>query len=346
MAVSYRKLVNQIAATGLMSRAEIQALVKEAPAELQPKDGEQLAGFLVEQKKLTEYQSRQILEGNGQSLLLGDYVILDELGQGGMGAVLKARHTHLERTVAIKVLEPQFGQTPKALARFRREVKATSRLQHPNIVVAHDAGETDGKHYLVMEYIEGTNLRELVEEIGPLSAGQAVHCVLEAARGLEYAHVHGVVHRDVNPSNIVLDSNGVIRILDMGIARVESPDDEQSQLTAVGQILGTVDYMAPEQALDAKSADPRADIYSLGVTLWYVLTGAVPYPADTMMGKLVAHQKEPIPSLPEACPQASPEVDQVFRRMLAKSPEERYQTMTDVITDLEQCREARGSDSQ
>ncbi len=337
MAVSFRKLVSWIDACGVMSRADVQALVKELPPEQQPKDGEQLAQFLVEQKKLTGYQSRQILAGNGKSLLLGNYVILDELGQGGMGTVFRARHRSMERVVAVKVLAQEFGQRPNALARFQREVKATSRLQHPNIIVAHDAGETGGMHYLVMEYIEGTNLKTLVEETGPLSEERAVYCIAEAARGLEYAHAHGVVHRDVNPTNILLDAKGTVRILDMGIVRVESADADQAQLTAIGQILGTLDYMAPEQALDAKSADSRADIYSLGITLWYVLTGHVPYPGDSMMGRLVAHRTTPIPSLQEACPQASSDIDQVFRRMVAKTPEDRYQNMSDVIADLERC---------
>lgn len=327
--------MNLVDASGLMPRAEIQALVRELPKASQPKDGEQLAQLLVERQKLTGYQSRQLMAGNGKSLLQGNYVILDELGQGGMGTVFRARHRSMERVVALKILVPELSQRPNALARFQREMKATSRLEHPNLIVVHDAGESDGTYYLVMEYIEGTDLKTLVDQTGPLPEDRAIFCIAEAARGLEYAHAQGVIHRDVNPSNILLDSSGTTKILDMGIARVQSAEEDQAQLTAIGQILGTLDYMSPEQAVDARKADTRADIYSLGITLWYVLTGQVPYPGDTMMGRLVAHRTSPIPSLQDACPELSSEVDQVFRRMVAKTPEDRYQTMTDVIVDLE-----------
>ena len=339
MAVSLEQFVDRIADSGLLSRADVQALLEEAPTELRPKDGEQLARLLVKQKKLTAYQAHQIDAGKGKSLILGNYVILDKLGQGGMGMVLKAEHKRMERLVALKVLSPSAVDSPEAVQRFHREVKAAARLEHQNIVTAYDADEADGTHFFVMQYVEGKDLSALVKERGVMSADKAVSCILQAARGLEYAHEQGVVHRDIKPANLLLDSKGTIKILDMGLARLESTVDEpeQAELTSTGQIMGTVDYMAPEQALSTKAADARSDIYSLGITLWYLLTGKAAYDGDSLMSKLLAHQQAPIPSLSEACPEASAELDEVFQRMVAKKAENRYQSMSEVLADLESC---------
>jgi formylglycine-generating enzyme required for sulfatase activity len=252
--------------------------------------------------------------------------------------VLKAEHRRMERLVALKVLSPKFTESPAAVARFQREVKAAAKLNHQNIVTAYDADEAGGTHFLVMEYVEGTDLSALVKKDGPLPFDRALHCVIQAARGLEYAHGRGVVHRDIKPANLLLDRDGTVKILDMGLARLDSAGEHQDELTGTGQIMGTIDYMAPEQALSTKSADRRADIYSLGITLWYLLTGRPAYSGDTAMAKLLAHRERAIPSIRDACPAAPPSLDAVFARMVAKTPEARYQTMTEVIADLERCR--------
>ena len=338
VAVSLDQFVSQLVASSLMSADAVAALIDSLPADKKPQDGEKLARELVRQKKLTAYQAQQIYAGKGKSLVLGNYVILDKLGQGGMGLVLKAEHRRMERLVALKVLSPTVTKTPEALRRFQREVKAAARLTHPNIVTAYDADEAGGTHFLVTEYVDGTDLAAIVKEKGPLPLGQALDCILQAARGLQYAHEHGVVHRDIKPANLLLDRQGTVKILDMGLARLESAGAEQDQLTGTGQIMGTVDYMAPEQAMNTRHADQRADIYSLGVTLWYLLTGRPLFEGETTVEKLMGHQTKPVPSLRGACPDVSPQLDAAFAKMVAKLPTARYQTMAEAIADLEQCR--------
>ncbi len=335
MAASLVQFVNLLADSGLLAPGDVQALVDALPAHQRPRDGQQLARLLVKQRKLTPYQVQQIEAGQGPSLTLGNYVVLEPLGQGGMGILLKAQHKRMKRLVALKILSPNVTKTPEGLVRFQREVEAAAKLEHPHIVTAYDADEAEGTHFLVMEYVDGTDLAALVKERGPLSVPQVVSCILQTARGLQYAHGRGVVHRDIKPSNLLLDQEGTVKILDMGLARMESAGADQDQLTGTGQIMGTVDYMAPEQAMDTRSADARADIYALGITLWYLLVGEPAYEGQSVLAKLLAHQEAPIPSLQAACPGASAELEAIFARMVAKHPEDRYQTMGEVIADLE-----------
>lgn len=339
MADSLDQFIKRVTDIGLHSEGDIETLLDGLPAGQRPRDGEQLARELVRQEKLTDYQAKAIQQGTERELVLGNYVIQDKLGQGGMGMVLKAEHKRMGRLVALKVLAPEAVKSPDAVQRFHREVQAAARLEHPNIVIAFDADEANGTHFLVMQYVEGKDLSALVKEQGSLSVDKAVSCVLQAARGLEYAHAEGVIHRDIKPANLLLDSKGVVKILDMGLARLEgsASDLDQAELTGTGQIMGTVDYMPPEQALSTKSADARSDIYSLGITFWYLMTGRAAYDGETLMAKMLAHRETPVPSLTAIRSDASAELESVFAKMVAKKSEDRYQSMSEVVVALEHC---------
>ena len=206
-------------------------------------------------------------------------------------------------------------------------------------MTAYDAGEHEGLQYLVMEYVEGKDLAAIVQERGPLPIAEAVDYVIQAARGLQYAHKHQIVHRDIKPSNLLLDKEGTVKILDMGLASIAglADDPARDRLTGSGQMMGTCDYMAPEQALDAHHADARADIYSLGCTLYRLLTGHVLYKGESLIQVLLAHRESPIPSLCQARPDVPPQLDAAYQKMVAKKPEDRYQSMTEVLDALETC---------
>ncbi len=327
---------------GLVTGDVVAAIVAGLPADALPQDGEQLARELVRQNKLTKFQAEQIYSGRGNSLTLGNYVILDKLGQGGMGMVLKAEHKRMKRIVAIKVMSGAALKSRDAVKRFHREVEAAAKLSHPNIVAAFDADEAGGTHFLVMEYVAGSDLSQIVKQGGPQTVAKALDYMLQAARGLEHAHQQGLVHRDIKPANLLLDQKGTVKILDMGLARFDdalssSPGPVREGLTTTGTIMGTVDYMSPEQALDTKHADARSDIYSLGISLHYLLAGRVVFEADTIMKKLLAHRDQPIPSLRTIRPEVSPELDAAFQKMIAKNPADRFQTMPEVIAALQAC---------
>jgi serine/threonine protein kinase len=236
----------------------------------------------------------------------------------------------MRRTVAVKVLPASMTKNKEAIKRFQREVVAAAQLEHPNVVGALDADEIDGKHLFVMQFVDGRDLSAVFKKNGPLAVDQAIDCIVQAARGLEYAHGRGVIHRDIKPANLLLDSSGTVKILDMGLARFSDAADvgAQAELTHTGQIMGTVDYMSPEQAVNTKTADARADIYSLGISLYFLLTGNPPYQAETLTARLLAHQNDPIPVLSQVRADVPPTLDAVFAKMIAKSAEQRYQSMT------------------
>ncbi|QDU31402.1 Serine/threonine-protein kinase PknB [Anatilimnocola aggregata] len=334
MAVALETVVKQLEDSGIVAQGKLENFI---PPKAAPKDAHELVAQLVKEHHLTKFQAAQVAAGKSKSLILGEYTILDRIGAGGMGQVLKALHRRMDRTVAIKMLPSATMKDAAAIARFEREVRAAAKLSHPNIVAAHDAGQANGVHFLVMEYVEGQDLSALVKKNGAFPVAKATNYILQAARGLEFAHGEGVVHRDIKPANLLLDKKGVVKILDMGLARIESDGETatQAELTGTGAVMGTVDYMAPEQAMSTKSADARADIYSLGCSLFYLLTGKPTFEGETITAKLVAHQAHPIPELRKACSEASAELESVFSKMLAKKLEDRYQSMSEVIADLE-----------
>jgi eukaryotic-like serine/threonine-protein kinase len=302
-----------------------------------------LARALQKAGRLTAYQAAALYQRKSRGLLIGNYLILDKLGAGGMGMVFKARHRKLGRVVAVKILPPSFARDRTAVLRFQREVEAAGRLKHPNIVAALDANEDRGVHFLVMEYVEGRDLDGVVRQCGPLSVPQAIDYLTQAARGLEAAHAEGIVHRDIKPSNLMLDAQGAVRVLDLGLARMVDASNPFGQvaggrLTESGMYMGTVDYMAPEQADDSRLADHRADIYGLGCTIHYLLTGREPFTGETVLKRLMAHQERPAPLLRATRPDVPAALDDTFQKMLAKRPADRPPSMTAVITLLEACR--------
>jgi serine/threonine protein kinase len=298
---------------------------------------EQLAGRLVQDGLLTDFQARQLLRSRWQGFLLGGkYRILEEIGSGGMGQVLLCEHTRLHVPVAVKVLPPNKSADPVVLERFHREARAALTLSHPHLVRAFDIDEDGAFVFIVMEFVHGRSLLALVQEKGPLPVPFAAACVRQAALGLEYACLHGLVHRDVKPGNILLDRYGTIKILDLGLARFFH--DARDQLTreqAGGSILGTADYMAPEQALDSHKATIQSDVYSLGATFYFLLAGQAPFADGSVAQKMLAHQVRQPPPLGTWRDDVPPEVEEVVRRMMAKDPQERYSRPREVFQALE-----------
>ncbi|QDT24390.1 protein kinase domain-containing protein [Gimesia chilikensis] len=343
MSLSLEQFVSQLEESGVISAVDIAVFQKsQSPA---AESAEDLGKLLVKHKKVTKLQAQFVYQGKGKQLLLGNYLILDKIGAGGMGDVYLAEHRRMERRVALKTLPAAMTKDTQSIQRFHREVKAAAKLTHPNIVTAHDADEANGVHYFVMEYVEGIDLSAVVKKQGVLKVDVAVDYILQAAKGLEYAHEEGVIHRDIKPANLLLDKKGTIKILDMGLARIEDEAHEipATQLTQDGSVMGTVDYMAPEQAKDTHTADARSDIYSLGCSLYYLLTGESVYRGSTMVNRIMAHQNDPIPSLTGKHILISQDIDAVFQKMVAKKPEDRFQSMSEVIVAIENCIQMKSS---
>jgi tRNA A-37 threonylcarbamoyl transferase component Bud32 len=293
-----------------------------------------LAVQMVKAGVLTPFQVNFLLTGRFRGLRLGPYRLLERIGEGGMGEVYLAEHMTMRRRVAIKVLPPNQAADAANVERFLREARAVAQLNHPNIVRAFDIGHDAGVHFLALEYIQGRGLNELVKD-GALPIDRAANYIAQAALGLQHAFENGLVHRDIKPANLLVDKRGIVRVLDLGLARFF--DDRQDNLTRnfdKDMILGTVDYIAPEQAHDSSEVDIRADIYSLGVTFYELLTGQIPFRGSATQ-KIVAHQRfDPKPVL-ELRPEVPPGLAAVVARMMAKDPDERFATPVEVALALQ-----------
>jgi serine/threonine protein kinase len=294
--------------------------------------------LLPERKAKYDEKLRRQLEATSEvGTQLGEYVLEAKLGEGGMGAVYRARHTKLGRLVAVKVLSKGRLQDRHAATRFEREIAAIGRISHPNIVSALDAREIAGTHFLVMEYVEGMHLGEILRRCGPLSLPDTCALVFQTALGLQCAHENGLVHRDIKPSNLMLTAQGVVKILDLGLVRIqaetEAEDSTVEEVTGMGQALGTVDYMAPEQVADSRSVDIRADIYSLGITCYKLLSGQAPFSGSnyrTAIDKLVARVQKDPPPINSVRRDVPPPLAALIARMLARDPTARYATPRDL----------------
>ena len=299
-----------------------------------PSDPSKLAGLLVHDALLTYFQADQILQGKWKRFSIGKYKVLERLGTGGMGQVFLCEHKVMKRRVAVKVLPAAKAQDPAALERFYREARAVAALDHPNIVRAYDIDQDGGLHFLVMEYVDGINLQDLVKKVGPLDITRACHYIYGAAVGLQHAHEMGLVHRDIKPGNILVDRSGVVKILDMGLAKFFHDDDDKLTKKYDENILGTADYLAPEQALDSHTVDIRADIYSLGATFYFLLTNQPLFAEGTVAQKLLWHQtREPIP-LRSIRPDVPQELADLIAKMMAKDPAQRFQIPAEVMAAL------------
>jgi serine/threonine protein kinase len=333
------QFIRKVSDSGLVSSEELVMFCASHSQEQRVQTPEDLQRQLLENGLLTDYQVEALEANDARPLVIGDYIILEKIGQGGMGIVYKARHRRMKRVVAVKMLPTTVDNRDHVLRRFEREVEVAAKLNHPNIVTALDSREQDGQHVLIMEYVEGEPLSDIVERDGPMTVKQAVRCVSQVAAGCEHVHDLGVVHRDLKPANILLDKNGTVKILDVGIAWVDSADDEESlaertQLTNEGVLMGTPDYMSPEQAVDSHNVDHRTDIYSLGCTLYFLITGRPVFSGRTPIQTLVAHRESALPSLRDRRPDVPDILDAIYLRMIAKRVEDRYQSMSELLVDL------------
>ncbi len=304
-----------------------------------PNSDEKIAAALVKQELLTRWQVDKLLAGKHKGFMLGKYKLLSHLGKGGMSQVYLAEHTLMKRKVAIKVLPANRVEDSTYLERFRIEARAAAKLDDPNIVRAYDIDQDGKTHYLVMEYVNGKDLHVLVKDIGPLDYNRAADYIAQVACGLHHAHDMGLIHRDIKPANCLVDGKGTVKLLDMGLARLVG-DEASLTLDNNENVLGTADYLPPEQALNSHTADQRADIYSLGCTLYFLLTGHPPFPDGTISERLLKHQVEQAPSIFKDRPEAPPGLVNICNRMMAKKPEDRFQTagivaqrLTDWLSD-------------
>jgi serine/threonine protein kinase len=295
------------------------------PAEIASRVGlslQELQNYLQDSRAVTRHRADAPTQGLER---LGEYMLGEKLSDGGMGSVYRARHQRLGRLVAVKLIRSDFGNHPTLVARFEREMRAIGALEHPNVIEALDAGEHRGQLYLVMRLLEGQDVARLVTKYGPLRPADAAEIIRQAALGLQYLHERGLVHRDVKPSNLFLTNDGTVKLLDLGLAKWATSHDRTAELTSAGVMLGTVDFIAPEQQVDATTVTIAADIYALGCTLYALLAGKSPFHGyHDAEAKLAAHRSEPPPDLSLVQPELPRGMHQVLERMLAKNPGDRY----------------------
>jgi serine/threonine protein kinase len=311
---------------------QLERMTTVVPAPATPGEA---AAQLVRDGVLTNFQAEQLLLGKWRRFTIGKYKVLERLGSGGMGSVYLCEHRVMRRRVAVKVLPSAKANDPAALERFEREARAVAALDHPNIVHAYDIDQDESLHFLVMEYVDGASLQEIVKRSGPLDYIRAAHYIRQAAEGLRHAHANGLVHRDIKPGNLMVDRTGVVKLLDMGLARFFNDEDDILTKKYDENVLGTADYLAPEQATDSHSVDIRADLYSIGSTFYFVLTGKTPFGDGTIAQKLLWHQTRQPRAIRSLRPDLPEGLASVIARLMEKDPQKRYQMPADLIAALE-----------
>ncbi len=334
---SPHQFLEVIERSGLVDKARLEREI----ADLEQQAGDQarqdtkvVSSHLTHKGLLTGWQSERLLEGRHRGFFIGKYKLLDHLGTGGMSSVYLAEHPVMRRRVALKVLPTNRVEDSSYLRRFHREARAVATLDHRHIVRAFDVDHDGDVHYLVMEYVPGRDLKTLVEQDGPLVPRTAADYIRQAAQGLAHAHSAGLVHRDMKPANLLVDLRGTVKVLDLGLASMADDIDAALSREFDDKILGTVDYLAPEQALNSQLADRRADIYGLGGTLYFALTGHPPFPTGSLAQRIMLHQTSEPADIRGERPDVPAELISICRRMMAKLPERRYQTMEEVSEAL------------
>ena len=300
---------------------------------------EMIARKLVKRRYLTRWQARMLLSGKRGPFVLGNYRLLEPLGHGGMGTVFKAHQSAMTRVVALKVMSRKLLKDERALKRFQRESRAAAALDHPHIIHAFDAGCVNNTYFLVMEYAVSRDLKHWIAATGKSPVRWSCECIRQAALGLQYAHERGIAHRDIKPSNLLLiqesaDERPLVKIVDFGLARAALDIGGDPGLTRIGQGLGTSDYVAPEQADDSTRSDTRADIFSLGCTLFELLTGQLPFPGSSPFERLMARFKQDAPPLSSLRRDVPAGLDEVVSRMLARNPNHRFQSPAEAAEAL------------
>lgn len=319
------RLLKAVLRSKLLDRETLQEALRDLALDRRD-DPDAVADHLIKSGKLSRFQARKLLQGQSAGLVLGPFQILAPIGKGGMGTVYLARDTRSEQLLALKVLTPKKARDePRLLARFRREMEMCQRVAHPHIAWTCDVGVCQGVYYIAMEYIPGKSLYRIVSDGGPLEVSRAARLFVEIAAALDHAHHQGLIHRDLKPSNIQVTPNDHAKLLDLGLALMQGETAGAREVVGgQGYVVGTMDYIAPEQAEDAASVDPRSDIYALGSTLYFALTGKPPFPGGTTMEKLQHHREDEPQPIEEHNPKIPSRFSELVRRMMAKNPDDRF----------------------
>ena len=343
--VTTNKLVDLLRRSNLVDEAKLTAFLDKTArthGEAVLDNQQRLVDLLIEDNLITRWQADKLVAGKHRGFRLGKYKLLGQIGKGGMSSVYLAEHELMKRRVAVKVLPKNRVGDSSYLERFRLEARAVAKLDDPNIVRAYDIDNEGDVHYIVMEYVDGQDLHQLVVGQGPLDYDMAADYIAQVANGLQHAHQMGLVHRDIKPANCLVDRHNTVKLLDLGLAKLT--EDDQASLTMANEenVLGTADYLAPEQALNSHEADSRSDIYSLGCTLYFLLTGYPPFPEGSISERLLKHQTARPETIFKARPDAPPSLVEICEIMMSKKPADRFQSAGEVAAQLKSWLADRG----